>query len=64
MIPIIKPKTKQEIKSQLTKMYQLRKELRQNIENSKLALKDVDNIINTLTSQLENMEKEIKNGTL
>lgn len=60
MIPIIKAKTKQEIKSQLTKMYQLRKELRQNIENSKLALKDVDNIINTLTSQLENMEKESK----
>ena len=43
-------------------MYQLRKELRQNIENSKLALKDVDNIINKLTSQLEEMEKEIKNG--
>ena len=60
MIPIIKAKTKSEIKSQLTNMYQLRKELRQNIENSKLALKDVDNIINILTSQLEEMEKEIK----
>ena len=55
-----KPTTKSEIKSQLTKMYQLRKELRQNITNTKLALKDVDNVINELTSQLEEMEKESK----
>lgn len=53
--------TKSEIKTKLTKMYQLRKELYMNIENSKAALKDVDNIINVLTDTLKKMEEEIKN---
>lgn len=56
------PKTKGEIKKKLTQMYQLRKELRENLTNTRNALKDIDNIVDLLTSQLENMEKEIKNG--
>ena len=52
--------TKSDIKAKLTKMYQLRKELYMNIENSKAALKDVDNIINVLTDTLKKMEEEVK----
>lgn len=54
------PKTKGEIKKRLTYLYQLRKELRENLTNTRNALKDIDNLVNLLTSQLENMEKEIK----
>ena len=53
--------TKSEIKQKLQGLYQLRKELRENITNTKAALKDCDNLINLLTSQLEEMEKENKN---
>lgn len=56
------PKNKGDIKKKLTQMYQLRKELRENLTNTRNALKDIDNIVDLLTSQLENMEKEIKNG--
>ena len=52
--------TKSEIKKKLQGLYQLRKELRENITNTKAALKDCDNLINLLTSQLEEMEKESK----
>lgn len=52
--------TKSEIKAKLTKMYKLRKEFYMNIENSKAALKDVDNIINILTDILKKMEEEMK----
>lgn len=51
---------KGDIKTKLTKMYKLRKELYMNIENSKAALKDVDNIINVLTDNLKKMEEEEK----
>ena len=54
------PKTKGEIKKSLTQLYQLRKELRENLTNTRNALKDVDNLVDLLTSQLENMEKENK----
>lgn len=49
--------TKSEIKNKLQGLYKLRKELRENITNSKLALKDCNNLIELLTSQLEEMEK-------
>ena len=52
--------TKSEIKAKLTKMYQLRKELNQNLINTKLALKDVDGVIEELTKVLQDMEKEMK----
>lgn len=54
--------TKSEIKKKLQGLYQLRKELRENITNSKLALKDCNALIELLTSQLEEMEKEMKDG--
>ena len=54
------PKTKGDIKKKLTYLYQLRKELRENLTNTRNALKDIDNLVNLLTSQLENTEKEIK----
>lgn len=54
------PKTKGEIKKRLTQLYQLRKELRENLTNTRNALKDIDNLVELLTSQLENMEKESK----
>lgn len=41
-------------------MYQLRRELRENLTNTKNALKDVDNIVDALTNKLDEMEKEIK----
>lgn len=53
--------TKAEIKQKLQGLYKLRKELRENITNTKAALKDCNNIIDLLTSQLEEMEKESKN---
>lgn len=52
--------TKGEIKQKLQGLYKLRKELRENITNTKAALKDCNNIIELLTSQLEEMEKESK----
>lgn len=52
--------TKSEIKAKLTKMYQLRKELNQNLINTKAALNDVNSLIEALTNVLETMEKEIK----
>ena len=52
--------TKGQIKSKLTKMYQLRKELKENLLNTKEALNEVNHIIDILTSQLESMEKEMK----
>ena len=55
------PKTKGEIKTQLQKMYTLRKELRENIHNCQIALNDVNNIIDALTSQLDKMGKELEN---
>lgn len=55
------PKTKGDIKKRLTHLYQLRKELRENLTNTRDALKDIDKLVELLTSQLENMEKEIKN---
>lgn len=54
------PKTKGEIKKRLAHLYQLRKELRENLTNTRNALKDVDNLVDLLTSQLEIMEKESK----
>lgn len=51
------PKTKGEIKKRLTQLYQLRKELRENLTNTRNALKDIDNLVDLLTSQLENIEK-------
>lgn len=53
--------TKAEIKKNLQGLYQLRKELRENITNTKAALKDCNNLIDLLTSQLEEMKEEIKN---
>ena len=55
------PKTKGEIKTQLQKMYTLRKELRENIHNCQIALNDVNNVIDVLTSQLDKMGKEKEN---
>ena len=52
--------TKGDIKKTLTAMYQLRRELRENLTNTKNALKDVDNIVDALTNKLDEMEKEIK----
>lgn len=52
--------TKSEIKAKLTKMYQLRKELNQNLINTKAALNDVNGVIEGLTKVLQEMEKEIK----
>lgn len=52
--------TKGEIKQKLQGLYKLRKELRENITNTKAALKDCNNLIDLLTSQLEEMEKESK----
>lgn len=52
--------TKSEIKAKLTKMYQLRKELNQNLINTKAALNDVNGLIEALTKVLETMEKEAK----
>ena len=52
--------TKSEIKVKLTKLYQLRKELNQNLVNTKLALKDVDNCINELTNLLQTMKEGMK----
>lgn len=52
--------TKGDIKKALTAMYQLRKQLRENLTNTKNALKDVDNIVDMLTNKLDEMEKEIK----
>ena len=54
------PKTKGDIKKRLTYLYQLRKELRENLTNTRNALKDIDNLVELLTSQLENMEKGSK----
>ena len=52
--------TKGEIKKKLTSLYKLRKELRENITNTKAALEDCNKVIELLTSQLEEMEKESK----
>jgi len=52
--------TKSDIKAKLTKLYQLRKELNQNLINTKEALNDVNNYIDALTSLLQAMEKEMK----
>ena len=55
--------TKAEIKKKLTQMYQLRKQLRENLTATRESLKDVDKIVDLLTSQLEEMERSEKNGS-